>query len=169
MSEKKILVLNKTQIKQKLTRIAYQIWEDNLHEKDIVVAGIAPAGFMIAQRLGKILTHISGIQVQLMSITVDKNKSTLNAHTDIPVQDCSNKVVILADDVLNTGQTLAYGLGIFLNIPLKKLRTAVLVNRSHHKFPITPDYIGLELATVLKEHVEVFLYDNEQENAVYLR
>ena len=167
MSERKILILDKKQIKQKITRMAFQIWEDNLEETDLVIAGIIDGGYTLAERLKIELELISGIKVHLMKISLDKDSSHLEAVTDIPVEQCINKVVILADDVLNSGRTLAYGLGIFLNIPLKKLRTAVLVNRSHRAFPISSDFTGLDLATVIKEHVNVLL-DNTEEEAVYL-
>src|SRR5690606_25281925 len=166
MPDKKLLILNKEQIQQKITRIAYQIWEDNLEEKEIVIAGIASQGYTLAERLQIILEKISGIKVLLMKITLDKNSTKLQGETDLPLEQCSGKVVILADDVLHSGRTLAYGLGVFMNYPLKKLRTAVLVDRSHRKFPVSSDYTGLQLSTVLKEHVDVVL--NEEE-AVYLR
>lgn len=166
MSEKKILILDSNQIKQKITRMAYQIWEDNLEEKEIVIAGIINCGYTLAERLQRELMHISGIQVRLMKISLDKDSSHLEAITDSSVDSCANKVVILVDDVLNSGRTLAYGLGVFLNIPLKKLRTAVLVNRSHRAFPISSDYTGLDLATVIKEHVDVVL--GIKDEGVYL-
>jgi len=169
MPDKKILILDKTQIQQKITRMAYQIWEDNLEESTIVVAGIAESGYILAERLKKEIESISGIEVMLMKIELDKFISHLQAETDIQINECANKVVILVDDVLNSGRTLAYGLGVFLDIPLKKLRTAVLVNRSHRIFPVTPDFTGLELATVIKEHVDVLLNSNQEEDAVYLR
>lgn len=167
MPDKKVLVLNKKQIDQKITRMAYQIWEDNLEESELVIAGIIDSGYTLAGRLQKELFRISGIKVTLMKITLDKDSSHLRAETDVPVDSCTNKVVVLADDVLNSGRTLAYGLGVFLDIPLKKLRTAVLVNRSHRKFPISPDFTGLDLATIIKEHVDVVLSGHE--DAVYLR
>jgi pyrimidine operon attenuation protein/uracil phosphoribosyltransferase len=77
-------------------------------------------------------------------------------------------LVLVVDDVLNSGRTLVYGLGYFLNIPLKKIRTVVLVDRSHRRFPVAPDYTGLQLATVLKEHVLVVLDSPGEEDAVYL-
>ena len=169
MPDKKILILDKTQIQQKITRMAYQIWEDNLEETSIVIAGIADYGYILAQRLKKELEAISGIEVVLMKIELNKFISHLQAETDVQIEECSNKVVVLVDDVLNSGRTLAYGLGVFLDIPLKKLRTAVLVNRSHRIFPVTPDFTGLELATVTKEHVDVLLNSNQEEDAVYLR
>ena len=167
MSDKKILVLDRTQIQQKITRMAYQIWEDNLEESDLIIAGIIDSGYLLAERLQKELERISGIKVTLMKITLDKDSSHLEAATDVPVESCINKVVVLVDDVLNSGRTVAYGLGVFLDIPLKKLRTAVLVNRSHRKFPVSPDFTGLDLATIIKEHVDVVLSGDE--DAVYLR
>ena len=167
MSEKKILILDQNQIQQKITRMAYQIWEDNLEEQQVVIAGIIDSGYTLAERLQNELVKISGIQVTLMKITLDKDISHLEATSDISVEECEDKVVILVDDVLNSGRTLAYGLGVFLNIPLKKLRTAVLVNRSHRKFPISADFTGLDLATIIKEHVDVVLSDSEND-AVYL-
>ena len=170
MPDKKILILDSTQIQQKVTRMAYQIWEDNLEETSIVIAGIANGGYVLAERLKKELEAISGIRVELMRIELDKFISHLQAQTDMQIEECSNKVVVLADDVQNSGRTLAYGLGVFLDIPLKKLRTAVLVNRSHRIFPVSPDFTGLELATVIKEHVDVVLNSsNQAEDAVYLR
>ena len=167
MPDKKLLILNKEQIQQKITRIAYQIWEDNLEEKEIVIAGIASQGYTLAERLQIILEKISGIKVLLMKITLDKNSTKLQGETDLPLEQCSGKVVVLADDVLHSGRTLAYGLGVFMDYPLKKLRTAVLVDRSHRRFPVSSDYTGLLLSTILKEHVDVVL--NEKEEAVYLR
>jgi pyrimidine operon attenuation protein/uracil phosphoribosyltransferase len=168
MPEKKILILDKHQIQQKLNRIAYQIWEDNLDEEEIIIAGIAELGFTIARRIKDIVEKISGIRVLLMRIELDKDSTHLQAATDLPMEQCSGKVIILVDDVLNSGKTLAYGIGVFLDVPLKKIRTVVLVDRSHRVFPISPDYTGLEIATVLKEHVEVILNEETQEEAVYL-
>lgn len=168
MPDKKILILDRKQIQQKITRMAYQIWEDNLDETELVIAGIIDCGYTLAERLQKELQRISGIKVVLMRISLDKDSSHLQANTDVPIESCADKVVILTDDVLNSGRTLAYGLGVFLDIPLKKLRTAVLVNRSHRKFPVSPDFTGLDLATVIKEHVDVLLSDAE-DDAVYLR
>jgi pyrimidine operon attenuation protein/uracil phosphoribosyltransferase len=75
----------------------------------------------------------------------------------------------LVDDVLNSGKTLAYGFGVFLDVPLKKLRTAVLIDRNHKNFPMTTDFAGIALSTVLKEHVDVVLDEDGEADAVYLR
>ncbi|WP_411273127.1 phosphoribosyltransferase family protein [Daejeonella sp.] len=169
MADKKLLILDKKQITQKIERMAYEILEDNLDEKEIIVAGIADKGYIIAKRIKKAIESISEISVTLMKIGLDKDSTHLQAITDMEVANASNKVVILVDDVLNSGRTLAYGLGVFLDIPLKKLRTLVLIDRSHRIFPVSPDYTGLELATILKEHVDVVMGVKGEEDAVYLR
>lgn len=168
MAAKKITVLDQTQIGQKINRMAFQILEDNLDEKELIMAGIVGHGYTLAKRLKVKLEKISSIKVILMMITLDKGSTHLQAQTDIPIEAAADKVVILVDDVLNSGRTLAYGLGVFLSIPLKKLRTMVLVDRSHRIFPVSTDFTGLKLATILKEHVHVVLDKKGQEDAVYL-
>ncbi|HYH55935.1 MAG TPA: phosphoribosyltransferase family protein [Anseongella sp.] len=166
MASKKILVLDKKQIGQKLNRIAYQILEDNFEEEEIILAGIVPRGYILAERLKKILSRIAEQKVQLLKLNIDKDSRSLKADTDIPVDKCKNKVIILVDDVLHTGRTLVYGVGVFLDIPLKKIRTVVLVDRSHKSYPVHIDFTGMQLSTVAKEHVQLVI--DKKEEAVYL-
>jgi pyrimidine operon attenuation protein/uracil phosphoribosyltransferase len=168
MPDKKLLILNQQQMQQKIDRIAYQILEDNFDEEEIWIAGILPRGNHIAARIKKVLDNIAPFKSKLITIELDKQSSSLKAKIDFDVAECSNKAVILVDDVLNGGKTLAYGFGVFIDVPLKKLRTAVLVDRNHKNFPITTDYAGIALSTVLKERVDVYLSENGKEDAVYL-
>ena|ERR1700754_1767349 len=168
MSEKKLLILNQQQIQQKIDRIAYQILEDNFDEQEILIAGILPRGNHIAQRIKNILDGIAPFTTKLLTIEIEKQSSSLQAIINFDKQECSNKVVILVDDVLNSGKTLAYGFGVFLDVPLKKLRTVVLIDRNHKSFPITTDFAGVALSTVIKEHVDVVLTETGGEDAVYL-
>jgi len=164
-----LLILNQQQIQQKIDRIAYQVLEDNFDETEIVIAGIFPRGNKIAQRIKVVLDEIAPFKSKLVGIELDKQSTSLQAHVDCDVQSCSNKVVILVDDVMNSGRTLAYGFGVFRDVPLKKLRTVVLIDRNHKSFPMTTDYAGMALSTVLKEHVDVILDEEGEEDAVYLR
>jgi len=165
-AKKSIQILDQAQIKQKIDRIAYQILEDCFDEKEIIIAGIASRGFVFAQKLEKVLSKISKIKCTLVEINLDKDSNNLVASTNIPVSQCKNKTIILVDDVLNSGRTLLYGLSVFLNIPTKKIRTAVLVDRSHKLFPISTDYAGYTISTVSQEHISV-VFDKNKE-AVYL-
>ncbi|RZJ77937.1 MAG: phosphoribosyltransferase, partial [Flavobacterium sp.] len=125
-------------------------------------------GYKLAVRLKSVLETIASFKVTLVRVDIEKENSKLVAKTDLPESDWKNKVVILVDDVLNSGKTLAYGLGVFLNTPHKKIRTVVLVDRSHKSFPIATDFVGLQLATILKEHVDVVMDVEGEEDRVYL-
>lgn len=161
-----ILVLNAVQIDQKIRRIAYEIYENNYGTKEILLAGICDQGEALAGLLSSILEEISQIKTTVFKINLDKkNPSQPIAESDLPT-NLSNKVVIMVDDVLNTGKTLAYGLKPFLDLKIKKIEVAVLVNRSHTAFPISPQYTGYELSTTLSEHIVVKM-DGKQKG-VYL-
>lgn len=152
---KKLLILNKQQIAGKVDRIAYQLYEDNFEEKELILAGVVHRGFELAKRLKTVIEQISSIRVTLIELNVDKESSVLQSSMNVDISICTNKTVVVVDDVLNSGRTLAYAVATFANIPLKKLRTVVLINRNHTLFPVAADFTGLSLATVLEEHVSV--------------
>jgi pyrimidine operon attenuation protein/uracil phosphoribosyltransferase len=156
MAASKTLILDHDKIIQKVNRIAYQIFEDNYTEKEIIIAGIAPKGYQFAQLLSETLEKISKIKIQLVELKINKeNPIESKIELSINEKDLSDKVIIVVDDVLNSGKTLIYGVNYFLNGPIKKLSTAVLVNRNHRRFPISADYVGTSLSTTLQDHVEV--------------
>jgi pyrimidine operon attenuation protein / uracil phosphoribosyltransferase len=163
----KTLILNASQIKQKIRRMAFEVFEHNFKEKSIVIAGIDGQGYVLAKLLAKEIESISELQITLVKVKIDKNiPQQSDVVLDCDLKEIKKKCIVLVDDVLNTGRTFAYGLKPFLNIEIKKLEIAVLVNRSHTLFPIYPQYTGYELATTLREHVEVIL---SKESAVYLK
>ncbi len=166
MTAEKNLVLTDAQVRQKIRRMAYQIFENNFTEKIIVLAGIDGQGYALAQWLEKELLSISSLEVVITKVTLDKQApQESEVVLDTRLDDLKKKSVVLIDDVLNTGRTLAYGMKPFLFIELKKIEVAVLVNRSNHLFPIQPNYTGYDLSTTLAEQVEVVL---GKKSAVYL-
>lgn len=154
----KIKILDHKQLKQKINRLSWQVYENNIKEKNIVIVGISDRGLILAKELMKVVKKISSINVILGRIDLDKkNPYDKIANIDLSENDYKNKVVILCDDVLNSGKTLIYSSKIFLSTPLKKLSTVVLVNRDHNLYPIKSDYVGISLSTTLKEYVNVDL------------
>jgi len=95
-----------------------------------------------------------------------KNPIKSGVTMSIPESEYKNKSVVLVDDVLNSGTTLIYGVHHFLKTPLKQLKTAVLVNRNHKKYPVKADFKGISLSTSLQEHVIVEFKANNY--AIYL-
>ncbi|MHA7058050.1 phosphoribosyltransferase family protein [Aquimarina sp. M1] len=155
------IILTHEQIQHKIKRIAYQIYESNVNEKEIVIAGISKNGFIFAQRLKTILEDISDITITLCEVTMDKTAPHNTVETSIPTSAYTNKSLVLADDVLNSGTALVYGVKHFLDVPLIRFKTAVLVNRNHKKYPIKADFKGISLSTSLHEHVNVIFSKND--------
>ncbi|MFN7690600.1 MAG: phosphoribosyltransferase family protein, partial [Bacteroidota bacterium] len=61
-----LLILNHQQIQQKINRMAYQIFENNFAESDIVLAGIEQRGFILAQRIEAALKKFSSQNIILL-------------------------------------------------------------------------------------------------------
>jgi pyrimidine operon attenuation protein/uracil phosphoribosyltransferase len=162
-------VLNSAALTQKIRRIAFQIYENNFEEKEILVAGIIGEGYALAQLICEHLAEISKIKAK--AIKIDLNKEIPYERPvvfDCDVKVFEQKVIIVVDDVLNTGRTFSYSLAPFLAMHVKKIQVAVLVDRNYRKFPISADYIGYELSTTLSDHVEVVISD-EKKRGVYLK
>lgn len=166
MIEERSQILDGRRIRQKIRRMAFEIYESNFSEKLLVLAGIEGQGYLLAELLAKELESVAPIPVKLVKVSVDKKAPQQSeVSLDCDLKEIKKKCVVMVDDVLNTGRTLAYALRPFLRIEVKKIETAVLVNRSHTAFPIYPQFTGYELSTTLKDHVEVELGDAP---AVYL-
>jgi pyrimidine operon attenuation protein/uracil phosphoribosyltransferase len=162
-------VLDGPALLQKIRRIAFQIFENNFEEQEIIIAGVHGQGFALADMLSKHLKEISTIQATPVEIQLNKDipyESPVRFSADIKTFE--NKVIVAVDDVLNTGRTFSYSLAPFLSIPVKKLQVAVLVDRNYRKFPIAADYKGYELSTTIAEHVEVIVTDDVK-RGVYLK
>lgn len=155
------IILNRAEIQQKVTRISYQIYETFVDENEIIIAGIAKNGFLFAEKLANELSKISDLKVTLCEVYVDKLNPQNEIRTSISKEEYQNKGLVLVDDVLNSGTTLIYGVKHFLNVPLKKFKTAVLVDRNHKKYPVKADFKGISLSTSLHEHVQVVFENND--------
>jgi pyrimidine operon attenuation protein / uracil phosphoribosyltransferase len=138
---------------KKLRRMAYEILENNVDEQGIILAGIREHGSVIAKCIQKMLSEISSLPTELINLSLDK-KMPKEVRLE-PQIDLNNKVVILVDDVSNSGKTLTYALKPFLQSHPRKIQTLVLVERRHTAFPVQPDYVGLSVATTLQEHIYV--------------
>jgi pyrimidine operon attenuation protein/uracil phosphoribosyltransferase len=152
----KTLILNNQQIQQKINRMAYEIYESNYDAKKLVLAGIADRGYTLATKLKKALNEICAIEIELLEVFVTReNPIEEKTKTQLNTSNLSNNIIIVVDDVLNSGKTLIYGVKHFLSMPIKKISTVVLVDRNHKRFPIQADYVGLSLATTMQEHINV--------------
>jgi pyrimidine operon attenuation protein/uracil phosphoribosyltransferase len=159
-------LFTKEKIEASTRRIALQILESNTEEKELFIVGIADNGLLFAKRIVKILASLSSPKITLISLQLNKKNPLDKITTSEKLEVCKNRVVIVIDDVLNTGRTLIYAVNHFLQVPLKQLQTAVLVNRNHKRYPIKADFKGLSLSTSNKEHIQVVLEGKDE--GVYL-
>jgi pyrimidine operon attenuation protein/uracil phosphoribosyltransferase len=160
-------ILNADQIEKKITRIAYEIYEENASEKEVVLAGTVEGGYELAQKLEVMLKKISPLKITLMKVQVNKNALSEEGGVKLDKEiNLSGKTVILVDDVLNTGQMLSYCMKTILQFPVKSLKIAVLVDRNHTLFPIKSDYTGLSVSTTLQEHIKVNLKTKGKESVI---
>lgn len=164
----KVKILDKVQIHQKLNRLAYEVYENNFNEKSLLVVGIDGNGYKVASLIAERLREISDIKIQLGKIKINKDEPWKGEpQVDFDEKDFINKTTILVDDVLNSGKTLIYAVRLFLDKPVKKLNTVILVDRSHTRFPVKADFVGLTLSTTLQEHIEAD-FSKKGNEAVYL-
>lgn len=156
----KNIILTNQQIEHTTKRIAYQIYETFVEEEEIVIAGITDNGFVFAKKIAQALSTISSIKISLCEVHTDKQNPEMPITTSLTKEEYSNKGLVLVDDVLSSGTTLIYAVKHFLDVPLKKFKTVVLVDRNHKKFPIKADFKGISLSTSLLEHVDV-VFDSD--------
>ena len=152
-------ILTHEQINHIIKRIAYQIYETFIDEETITMAGIASNGYVLATKIAKEIELISSIKVTLCEVKMDKNNPNSEVTTSIKSESYANRGLVLVDDVLNSGTTLIYGVKHFLEVPVSKFKTVVLVDRNHKKYPVKADFKGISLSTSSKEHVTVVFED----------
>ncbi|GAB5400358.1 MAG: phosphoribosyltransferase domain-containing protein [Aureisphaera sp.] len=148
-------ILTNQQVSHKIRRMAYQVYETNVNESEVVLAGIMKNGYLLAKRLKTEVEKISPLKVSLCEVYVDKKMPTNPVTTSMSIEEIENKSLVLVDDVLHSGTTLIYGVKHFLDVPLRQFKTAVLVDRNHKKYPVKADFKGISLSTSLNENVAV--------------
>jgi len=162
-------ILNERQIAQKIKRLAIEILEHNFGEPELILAGINNNGMVFSELLMQELTKISNIPITITRIKLNPaNPLSADIILEMPPEEVKDKVLIIVDDVANTGRTIFYAIKPILEVLPKKVEVAVLVDRSHKSFPIRVDYYGLSLATTLKNNIDVQIREEMVERAVFL-
>jgi pyrimidine operon attenuation protein / uracil phosphoribosyltransferase len=166
MDKTSTLLLTPKQIQQRIDRIAYQIYEDNADEKSVVIVGIHENGYLLAQRILSALNKTCNLETRLICLKINKHDHISDdVSINCELNELSGQSIILVDDVLNSGKTLIYAMSELLRTDTKKIRTVLLVDRDHRRYPVLGDFVGMTLSTTFQEHVTVELGENE---GVYL-
>lgn len=166
MEKTRTLLLSPVQIRQRIDRIAYQIYEDNADLQEVVIVGIRDNGYLFAERILEAVNRICDLRTRIIELKINKHDQVSNDVTlSCNLNELSGKSIILVDDVLNSGKTLIYAMKALLLTDTRKIRTALLVDRDHRRYPVLCDFVGMTLSTTFQEHVSVEFGKNE---GVYL-
>lgn len=161
-------ILTAEDIQRKLKRMAIEITENNFLENEIVLLGIYDRGLFIAKYLQAELKKQKDWNVYLGEIKINK-KNPLDLTTEIIIDtDLKNKTIVIVDDVANSGKTIFYALKPLMDLCVNKIQLAVLVDRQHKSFPITPDFVGLSISTTLQNMIYVKIGDDVENPIAYL-
>lgn len=150
------LVLTSEQIQQKINRMVHEIHENCFAESEIILCGLVGNGIIISKNIAEQLQKISDLKITLCVMNIDKENPLASVSTvSIKSEEYKNKTIIVVDDVSNSGKTLMYAVKHFMDQPVKAIRTLVLVDRNHNRYPVKADFVGLSISTTLKERIEV--------------
>lgn len=152
------MILDKETANRKLRRMALEIAERNAGMQSITLVGIKENGIHIARQLAGHLFN-AGIKPSVLELSLNKKdpgEIKLNGQVDA-IRD----IIILVDDVANSGRTMLYALKPFLDLKPHKMETLALVERTHKKFPVTVDYVGLSMSTTREQNIVVEVEDGE--------
>ena len=165
-SSTKILIMENEEILSRLHRMAFEIYERNYHHQVLHVIGVNERGSYLASKILEYLQKVSPLEFVYSQAQVDKHSDPISYGIQLEMDpaELKGKDVIIVDDVLYTGRTLLNVVAILLQAGPSTIQTAILVDRGHRSLPISPDFVGVELATTLQQHVSVEI-DREQEVA----
>jgi pyrimidine operon attenuation protein/uracil phosphoribosyltransferase len=170
-------VLDSDQITRSLTRIAYEVLENNKGSKNLAVVGIRTRGENIAKRIASKIEEIEGKRIPMGVVDITLYRDDLShtpeqptvRGTELPFNVDAVRIV-LVDDVLYTGRTVRAALDAIIDFGRPKgVQLAVLVDRGHRELPIRPDYVGKSIPTSKNESVRVRLSERDGEEGVFVR
>ena len=166
-----VQVLGEAAIRQKVRRMAWEVVENNPTTPLLSLVGINQRGFRLATYLHDELRKIAKPPVRLLNAKVGREVSWHDArqqprdkHLLFPKEDSLS--FLFVDDVLNSGETLLRGIAEVVPLSPQKIEIAVLVERSHKRYPLAANYKGCSLSTTLNDHVQVRM---NGERGVYLQ
>lgn len=168
-------VMDSSDIRRALQRIAHEITEQTDGAGDIVLVGVHTRGVPLANRIREAIGSFEEVWVPVGTLDIGlyrddlANRPVTNlAKTSLPV-DITGRIVILVDDVLYTGRTVRAALDALADFGRPAaVRLAVLVDRGHRQLPIRPDFVGKNLPTSANERVRVQLESVDGEDGVWI-
>lgn len=160
-------ILDAEEIQRVLVRIAHEIIERNEGLHRLILVGIRRRGVPLAERIAATLNEVGQTNIPVGYLDITLYRDDLSMRGPAPLvgkthieSDITGNVVVLVDDVLYTGRTVRAALDALADLgrPMR-IQLAVLVDRGHRELPIRADFVGKNVPTAAREHVEVHLQE----------
>ena len=162
---KEVRIMDEGAISRALTRISYEIIEQQKDVSNLVIIGIKTRGITLAKRIAEKISALEKKKIPVGEVDI----TLYSEETDAPVLngthipfDIKGKQVVLVDDVLFTGRTVRAALDAIMDVDRpKRISLAILIDRGHRELPIRPDFIGKNVPTSLDEVIHVRLTEDD--------
>ncbi|MDO4903682.1 MAG: bifunctional pyr operon transcriptional regulator/uracil phosphoribosyltransferase PyrR [Limosilactobacillus sp.] len=164
-------------MKRALTRITYEIIEENKGTEGLVLVGIKTRGEFIAKRIADQMSKLENVDVPVFGIDItgyrddlqdDANMEETKVVDELPI-DLDDKRIVLIDDVFYTGRSIRAAMDALMDLGRpQSIRVAVLIDRGHREMPIRPDFVGKNVPTASEEKVQVKMNEVDSEDSVEL-
>jgi pyrimidine operon attenuation protein/uracil phosphoribosyltransferase len=169
-------LLSAAQVARIVARMAHQIIERTAPEA-VVMIGIPTRGVPLAHRLASRIREFGGPTPAVGTLDVTLYRDDLRRRptrplqpTELPADGLDDALVVLVDDVLYSGRTVAAALDALREYGRPRaVQLAVLVDRGHRELPIRADYVGKNVPTSRDEEIGVLLTETDRTDAVVLR
>jgi pyrimidine operon attenuation protein / uracil phosphoribosyltransferase len=157
------IVLDEDGVRRALVRIAHEIAERNPSVPSLAVVGIHRRGAFLARRLEALLADLLDTEIPSGDLDIGFYRDDVASRPEAPIVhashidfDITGHTVIVVDDVLYTGRTVRAAIECLFDYGRPaRVQLAVLADRGHRELPIRPDYVGKNLPTSSREHVNV--------------
>jgi pyrimidine operon attenuation protein/uracil phosphoribosyltransferase len=168
-------LMNADEVRGTLETLADQVVSRNAG-RPVVLVGIQRRGVPMSQRMARRITAKTGVipEMGILDINLYRDDLTKVAtqpivrQTEIP-HGIDDKDVILIDDVLYTGRTIAAALRALSDFGrMHTIQLAVFIDRGHREVPIEANLIGKKIPTKDNEVVEVRLQEIDGEDGIYV-
>ena len=162
-----IMILDKSTAEKKMRRMAMEIAERNHDKTSLILIGIKENGIFIAEKIAEFLKPNFAGDIDVIELSMDKrNPGEITLSKSI---DFNNKSILLIDDVANSGSTMLYAMKPLLDFHPAQIETVILVERTHKKFPVAVNYVGLSVATTQQENIIVEVESGEVSKAFIVK
>lgn len=146
------VLLEEAVIQQRVQELADQISADyaGIRNEDFILIGVLKGAFIFMADLSRRLTVPHRVDFIALSTYADTTQTTGAVRLIMDTRvDVAGRHVLLVEDILDTGYTLAYLQRLFAARAAASVRTCVLLSKpERHKVQVHVDYLGFTIPDV---------------------